>query len=54
LAIQLARELAWELDETRHRFMYLIRDPDAKFTDAPRRRSRLDRDRPGQDSAAGT
>jgi putative transposase len=32
--IQLARELAWELDETGHRFMYLIRDRDAKFTDA--------------------
>ena len=31
---QLARKLAWELDETGHRFMYLIRDRDAKFTDA--------------------
>jgi putative transposase len=31
---QLARELAWELDETGHRFRYLIRDRDAKFTGA--------------------
>jgi hypothetical protein len=31
---RLVRELAWELDETGHRFMYLIRDRDAKFTGA--------------------
>ena len=31
---QLARELARELDETGHRFRYLIRDRDAKFTGA--------------------
>jgi putative transposase len=31
---QLARELAWELDDTGHRFRYLIRDRDAKFTGA--------------------
>lgn len=33
-ATQLARGLAWELEETRHRFTHLIRDRDAKFTDA--------------------
>jgi len=33
-AAQLARELAWQLDETGHRFTHLIRDRDAKFTDA--------------------
>ena len=31
---QLARELAWELDKAGHRFTHLIRDRDAKFTDA--------------------
>ena len=33
-AAQLARELTWQLDETGHRFTHLIRDRDAKFTDA--------------------
>jgi putative transposase len=33
-AIQLARELTWQLEETGHRFTHLIRDRDAKFTDA--------------------
>jgi transposase InsO family protein len=33
-ATQLARELAWQFDETGHRFTHLIRDRDAKFTDA--------------------
>jgi putative transposase len=33
-ATQLARELAWQLDEAGHRFTHLIRDRDAKFTDA--------------------
>jgi transposase InsO family protein len=31
---QLARELAWQLDDTGHRFTHMIRDRDAKFTDA--------------------
>ena len=33
-ATQLARELTWQLAETGHRFTHLIRDRDAKFTDA--------------------
>jgi len=33
-ATQLARELAWTLEETGGRFTHLIRDRDAKFTDA--------------------
>ena len=33
-ATQLARELAWSLEDSRHRFTHLIRDRDAKFTDA--------------------
>jgi transposase InsO family protein len=33
-AAQLARELTWQLDETGRRFTHLIRDRDAKFTDA--------------------
>ena len=33
-ATQLARELTWQLEETGHRFTHLIRDRDAKFTDA--------------------
>jgi predicted membrane-bound mannosyltransferase len=31
---QLAREFSWQLDEAGHRFTHLIRDRDAKFTDA--------------------
>lgn len=31
---QLARELTWQLEETGNRFTHLIRDRDAKFTDA--------------------
>ena len=33
-ATQLARELTWQLEETGHRFAHLIRDRDAKFTEA--------------------
>lgn len=33
-ATQLARELTWQLEESGHRFTHLIRDRDAKFTDA--------------------
>jgi transposase InsO family protein len=33
-ATQLARELAWSFEETGGRFTHLIRDRDAKFTDA--------------------
>ena len=33
-ATQLARELAWNLEDSGHRFTHLIRDRDAKFTDA--------------------
>jgi transposase InsO family protein len=33
-AAQLARELGWQLDEAGHSFTHLIRDRDAKFTDA--------------------
>ncbi|MBR7829700.1 transposase [Actinospica sp. MGRD01-02] len=33
-ATQLARELTWRLEETGHRFTHLVRDRDAKFTDA--------------------
>jgi transposase InsO family protein len=33
-ATQLARELAWTIEETGGRFTHLIRDRDAKFTDA--------------------
>ncbi|MGR6997438.1 integrase core domain-containing protein [Yinghuangia aomiensis] len=32
-AVQVARELAADLEDARHRFAYLIRDRDAKFTD---------------------
>jgi hypothetical protein len=32
-AAQLARELAWQFDDTGHRFTHLIRHRDAKFTD---------------------
>lgn len=30
---QLARELAWQLEDARHLFTHLVRDRDAKFTD---------------------
>ena len=33
-ATQLARELAWSLEDCGHRFTHLIRDRDTKFTDA--------------------
>jgi len=33
-ATQLARELAWSLEDSGRQFSYLIRDRDAKFTDA--------------------
>jgi hypothetical protein len=33
-ATQLARELAWNLEDSGHRFTHLIRDRDTKFTDA--------------------
>jgi len=33
-ATQLARELAWTLEDSGHRFTHLVRDRDAKFTDA--------------------
>ena len=33
-ATQLARELAWTLEDSGRRFTHLIRDRDAKFTDA--------------------
>jgi transposase InsO family protein len=33
-ATQLARELTWQLEESGNRFTHLIRDRDAKFTDA--------------------
>lgn len=33
-ATQLAHELTWQLEETGNRFTHLVRDRDAKFTDA--------------------